>query len=222
MPSEIEVVDIDAPSPGIVTVSGVQYLSPVVASGAQTTLHWTVRNLGNTNLVITTATFQNPIGVILSVGPNLGGGLPATILPGGSASLAVDVFFTLTTWSFQISMSNNDSDENPFIVFPGSTAMGPGGGGSGTGGGGAGGGGGSSGGGSSGGGGTNPPPPAPTGGGGSGIAGTITSPQSLSLAFTPIPEYTKTDAMPLEVNRRLDEAYRVIRNMSARLAQLED
>ena len=92
--------------------------------GTATTLTFTVTNSGTADLVLVRATYNSPSNV--TVNDISGFGFPPKVSPGGTKTF--DVQYTPTSggaFSFNLSLGNDDSDENPYTFTVSGTALAP-------------------------------------------------------------------------------------------------
>ncbi|MAY32899.1 MAG: hypothetical protein CMM86_09875, partial [Rhodovulum sp.] len=92
------------------------------AAGAQTTITFTVANSGDADLALSTATSSGASNVTVN---SISVPASSTVAPGGSTTFTVS--YTPTNagaFSFDLSMVNDDGDENPYNVTVSGTATG--------------------------------------------------------------------------------------------------
>lgn len=124
--------EIDVSRGGSVIASG--GMDDLGALMGATTVTYTIDNVGDADLSVTGATVNNAVGATVNVTSAPG----MTVAANGSTTVELSVTPSAATFSFELSIGNDDSDENPYTISvngtDGGTGVG-GGGATGTGGG---------------------------------------------------------------------------------------
>ena len=92
------------------------------AAGAQTTITFTVANSGDADLALSTATSSGASNVTVN---SISAPASTTVAPSGTTTFTVNYTPTIAgAFSFDLSMGNDDADENPYDVTVSGTATG--------------------------------------------------------------------------------------------------